>query len=131
MIYHVSNPLTALWGVTNGELMEFKDSDLAHSPQAIRKQVVNEIYQVATALNPTWPSEVVSPDALDSFVGQLIQENAKNRSSMYYDVKLHRRTEIDSLNGFVFRKAQELGIQTPVNEEVYLRIKEATTDDRS
>lgn len=112
------NPLTALWEVTNGEIMK---QDKAHE---IRQQVVSEISSIARALNPHWPHEEVSATALDVFVEQVIQDNLKNRSSMYYDVKRGRRTEVDSLNGYVVRKGKELGIATPANETLLYSINE-------
>lgn len=116
------NPLTALWEVTNGELMK-RD----RGPK-IRRQVVSEVSKVAKALHPTWSDSEnnVSEDALDAFVEQLIQENLHNRSSMYYDVKRGRRTEIDSLNGFILRHGRNLGIDTPANEELFHAIQSKT-----
>lgn len=115
------NPLTALWGATNGELLH-------RYPDAprIRRQVVSEVSNVARALNPAWDPEWVSEGALDAFVEQVIQDNLDNRSSMYYDVLKGRRTEVDSLNGYVVRKGQELGIDTPANQELLSRILEIT-----
>lgn len=116
------NPLTTLWGVTNGELMQ---SHL-DAPR-IRQQVVSEVSSVARAMNPTWPQQEqqeLSEIALDSFVEQVIQDNLHNRSSMYHDVKRGRRTEVDSINGYIVRKGKEVGIDAPANEELLLRIRE-------
>lgn len=116
------NPLTALWEVTNGELMK-QD----RGPK-LRQQVVSEVSQVAKALHPTWSESNtnISEDAIDAFVEQVIQDNLHNRSSMYYDVKSGRRTEIDSLNGFIVRHGKNLGIDTPANEELFHAIQSIT-----
>ncbi len=114
------NPLTALWGVTNGQLMKHEQGP------RIRKQVVSEVSNVARAFNPTWRQEDTSEKAMDAFVEQVIQDNIDNRSSMYRDVKRGRRTEVDSLNGYIVRKGKELGIATPANEELLLAIEEIT-----
>jgi 2-dehydropantoate 2-reductase len=114
------NPLTALWKVTNGELMQ-------HHPAAprIRQEVVSEVVKVAWALNPSWPQQELSEGAVDEFVEQLIRENPDNRSSVYHDVSRGRPTEVDSLNGFIVRKGEEFGINTRANEELLLRIRES------
>ena len=68
------NPLTALWEVTNGELMKHD-----RGPK-LRKQIVSEVSKVAQALLPTWSDSetTFSEGALDAFVEQLIQENPHN-----------------------------------------------------
>ena len=115
------NPLTALWEVTNGEL-------LRHHPEAprLRQHVVSEVSRVAQAMHPTCHSDELSEGALDDFVERVIQDNLDNRSSMYHDLKRGRQTEVDSLNGYIVRKGQEFGIDTPANEELLLRIREIT-----
>lgn len=60
---------------------------------------------------------------LDAFVEQLIQENRENRSSMYYDLQRRRRSEVESLNGYVVRKGREAGIETPANEDLLQQIE--------
>lgn len=106
------NPLTALWELTNGELMNHPRGP------TIRKQLVKEVAEIAQASNPENAMESLSESSLDIFLEQLIQENAANRSSMYHDVKNCRPTEIDNLNGFIVRRGHDLGIDTPVNEEL-------------
>lgn len=116
------NPLTALWQVTNGELMQHHED----APR-IRKQLISEISSVARAMNPTWHADAVSEVVLDSFVEQVIQDNLQNRSSMHYDVQRGRRTEVDSLNGYIVRKGEETGIDTPANQELLSRVREITS----
>lgn len=115
------NPLTALWEVTNGELMKHDQGP------KLRQQIVSEVSKVAQALHPTWCKSNVSETALDAFVEQVIQDNLHNRSSMYYDVKRGRRTEVDSLNGFIVRHGKNLGIDTPANEELFHAIQSITS----
>jgi 2-dehydropantoate 2-reductase len=44
-------------------------------------------------------------------------------SSMAQDIARGRRTEIDSLNGYVARRGAELGIATPVSEMLAAMVK--------
>ena len=57
---------------------------------------------------------------------QNISDNQKI-SSMLQDILRGRVTEIDYLNGLVADKAKELGISTPVNNEVIELVKTMET----
>jgi 2-dehydropantoate 2-reductase len=116
----VCNPLTALWEIPNGALFD------QPSFASTREQVVREVSQVGQALHPDL-KEQLSPVALDEFVEQVIQDNLKNKSSMFHDVKKQQQTEVDNLNGYVVQKGLDLGIDTPGNNDLLLRIQEITT----
>jgi 2-dehydropantoate 2-reductase len=120
----VCNPLTALWEVPNGKL--FDEPTFAST----RDQVVREVSQVGQALHPEL-GEHLAPGGLDQFVDQVIEENLQNMSSMFHDVQNGRRTEVDNLNGYIARKGRELGIDTPANNELLLRIQEITASYRN
>jgi 2-dehydropantoate 2-reductase len=47
-----------------------------------------------------------------------------NRSSMFHDLARGARTEIDALCGAVVREGEHVGVPTPVNEYLWLRIRE-------
>ncbi|TQV82416.1 2-dehydropantoate 2-reductase [Exilibacterium tricleocarpae] len=66
---------------------------------------------------PTWAFRKVAAGIL------AIDPNA--RSSMYDDLHRKRKTEIDFLNGEVVRLAQQLQLETPVNESIVALIKQA------
>ena len=44
-------------------------------------------------------------------------------SSMAQDIQRGKRTEIDSLNGYVVRRGAELGVATPVNQTLHAMMK--------
>jgi 2-dehydropantoate 2-reductase len=53
------------------------------------------------------------------------------KSSMWQDVEKGRRTEIDYINGYVERKAIELGISTPMNKALIQLVKDIEQGKRS
>lgn len=53
------------------------------------------------------------------------EKNRLLKASMLQDLEKGRRTEIDYINGYVCRKARELGINTPYNDLVVALVKEA------
>jgi 2-dehydropantoate 2-reductase len=69
-------------------------------------------------------------DGLDAAMAQ-IANGAKARGngwpSMLQDVKKHRRTEVDYLNGFVADEGRRLGVPTPYNDAVVERFGELGT----
>jgi 2-dehydropantoate 2-reductase len=48
---------------------------------------------------------------------------AETYSSTAQDMQRGKRTEIDSLNGFIARRGAELGVPTPVNQAMYALVK--------
>lgn len=54
----------------------------------------------------------------------------KLKSSSLQSLERGKPTEIDYLNGFIVRKAKELGIRTPVNEKIVEMIKEVERGKR-
>ena len=44
-------------------------------------------------------------------------------SSTAQDIRRGKRTEIDSLNGYVARRGAELGVPTPVNQVLHALVK--------
>jgi 2-dehydropantoate 2-reductase len=44
-------------------------------------------------------------------------------SSTAQDIVRGKRTEIDALNGYVFRRGRQLGIPVPVNQTLYALVK--------
>jgi 2-dehydropantoate 2-reductase len=117
----VCNPLTALWGIPNGQLLD--QSAFA----SIRGQIVEEISKVGMMLvvDPRI-QPMLTVESLDRFVEQVIQANLHNTSSMHRDVQNRRRTEVDSLNGYVVRKSHELGLAAPANEDLLGMVKDVT-----
>jgi len=97
----VANPLTALLGVRNREIVT---AELA----GLRRRVVEEVSRLAAAEGHPLPAEM--PGRVDQSLSA-----SRNRSSMLQDLERGRPTEIEHLNGFVERRSKELGLDAPAN----------------
>ncbi|MCI0464410.1 MAG: ketopantoate reductase family protein [Gemmataceae bacterium] len=84
----------------------------------LMRQVVAEAVAVARAAGVRFP-EV---DLIES-VFQLGETMPNALSSTAQDIARGKRTEIDSLNGYVARRGAELGIATPVNQTLHALVK--------
>jgi len=115
------NPLGALLGVHYGALAERVDS------RAVMDAVIEEAFAVATAesVRLPWPN---AGAYRDEFYGRLVPVTADHRSSMLQDLERGRRTEIEAINGEVWRRGAQLGIATPVNEMLTRLIRLRTVD---
>jgi 2-dehydropantoate 2-reductase len=98
------NPLTALFGIPNGVLLE--DSAL----RLILREVVSETRCIVASHGVQLSSE----QAMERVEG-VCRATAENLSSMLQDVQRGKRTEIDFINGVVVREGERLGIATPLN----------------
>jgi 2-dehydropantoate 2-reductase len=98
------NPVSALVGITNGELLQ-------HLAARIVDAAARESARVASAEGVPIPDEEAI--ALWRAMAEL---TAANRSSMLQDVRSGRPTEIDWINGEVIRRGRRHGVLTPVNE---------------
>lgn len=58
---------------------------------------------------------------------QLHRLPVPGRPSLLQDVLKGRRTEVDYLNGYIVKKAQELGVPTPMNEAIVDLMREIET----
>ncbi|MBI2183834.1 MAG: 2-dehydropantoate 2-reductase [Thaumarchaeota archaeon] len=99
------NPVSALTGVRNGDLLRFEEVML------VMKEAVSEAARVAQTVGVKLPDQ----DAFyDVFVAA--KETARNKSSMLQDLQRGKETEIDYLNGGIVMLGRKHGVPTPVNE---------------
>lgn len=105
------NALTAIHGVANGGLLE------SETLKEKMREAINEACAVAKANQIT-----IAHDPLQ-MTYDICKKTAENRSSMFQDTRNKRRTEIDAINGVVVNEGKQLGIDTPVNEELVEKIK--------
>lgn len=108
----VANPLTAILDVRNCDVIT---PDLA----PVRRAVCAEVAALAAHAGHPLPEDL--PERIDAALGA-----SSNRSSMLQDLTRGRPTEIDYLNGFVARRAEELGLAAPVNATLAALVRART-----
>ena len=108
----VINPLTALHGVTNGELLQ-------PPLQAIIENVIEEVQSVLVSADAR---EIAS--ALPAQVRAVCDSTAANHSSMRVDLEGGTQTEIDAIVGWLLSSLTPHPPATPVLRELYEAVKE-------
>lgn len=99
------NPMTALTGLKNGEILDHEESDW------ITVEAVKEGARVADAIGIKLNFE----DPVEHFK-EVSRNTGENISSMLSDTMNKRKTEIDNINGAIVKLGEEHGIDTPVNK---------------
>jgi 2-dehydropantoate 2-reductase len=107
------NPLTALYSVRNNRV--YNDPEL----RELAEQIVLEASKVAEKLN----IELTHNNPL-ALTWEICQKTGENINSMLSDVRNHRKTEIDFINGKIVEMAQMLGIEIPVNKMIYQKVRD-------
>jgi 2-dehydropantoate 2-reductase len=111
------NPLSAVLGVPNGELLLRPD---AHR---LMGELAREATAVAVALGIRLHYD--DPIAAAEFVAQ---RTAANRSSMLQDIQHHRPTEIDAICGEIVHLGEQSSVPTPVNRVMWQLVKAMEND---
>lgn len=106
------NALTATLDCTNGDLLNIPGI------RTRMKTAVSEAEAVARARG------ITIQDAPYAATVKVCEKTARNISSMLQDVRQHRRTEIDAINGAILKEGKALGIATPENQLLVNQIKE-------
>jgi len=106
------NALTALLKFRNGQLADFAET------KELVKMAVEEAVQVAAAAGIALPYE----DAVNKVLA-VAEATRENVSSMLQDIRNHRMTEIDAINGALVREGERLGVPTTVNRTLTLLIR--------
>jgi 2-dehydropantoate 2-reductase len=86
------------------------------------ENAVNEVLAVAAAARIQLPG-VETPQAGLAGALKIATQMAGAISSTGQDLMRGKRTEIDSLNGYIARRGAELGVPTPVNHALYALVK--------
>ncbi len=110
------NALSALGKVTYGEIIASADA------KQLLEGTVYEVLAVARAAGIK-PPGLEDPKAALAGAYKIAEQMSATRSSTAQDMMRGKRTEIDSLNGFVARKGRELGVPTPLNHALYTLVK--------
>jgi 2-dehydropantoate 2-reductase len=110
------NPLAALLGLRNGELLDRPEA------RALMEAAAAEVEAVAAGLGIRLPY----PDAAKRVV-QVASQTAENTSSMLQDMRRGAPTEIDAINGAVVERARRAGRTAPVNETLWRLVRAAVS----
>jgi len=110
------NAISALGRAKYGLIAESEDA------RKVVETVVNEVLAVASAARVQLPG-VETPQAGLAGALKIATQMAGAISSTGQDLMRGKRTEIDSLNGYISRRGAELGVPTPVNHALYALVK--------
>ena len=101
-----------------------KYGQIASSADAwkVVETAVYEVLRVARAAG-IHPPGLEDPKAALAGALKIATEMAEALSSTGQDLNRGKRTEIDSLNGYISRRGAELGVPTPVNHALYALVK--------
>jgi 2-dehydropantoate 2-reductase len=106
------NPLTALLGVPNGELLKRSQA------RALLQATAREAAAVAVAqgIQLPYPDPVVAAETI-------ARNTATNLSSMLQDVERGGPTEIDAICGAIVQAGEHTGVPTPINRTLWQLVK--------
>lgn len=101
-----------------------KYGQIAASPDA-RRVVEAAVYEVLTVARAAGvhPPGFEDPQVAMNGAFKIATQMAEALSSTAQDMNRGKRTEIDSLNGYISRRGAELGVPTPVNQALYTLVK--------
>jgi 2-dehydropantoate 2-reductase len=110
------NAISALGHARYGEIAQNDDA------KKLMEDVVDEVLAVAGA------ARIVLPGVHDRASGmaaamEIATQMADALSSTAQDLNRGRPTEIDALNGYIFRRGTELGVCVPVNHALFTLVK--------
>jgi 2-dehydropantoate 2-reductase len=109
------NPLTAILGVKNGELL--------NNPPAreLMNEIANEAAEVAGRCGIGLP--FANPGKAAE---EVARRTAENRSSMLQDIQRAAPTEVDAINGAVVKMGIERNVPVPTNQMAWRLVKAMT-----
>jgi 2-dehydropantoate 2-reductase len=105
------NALTAIYNCTNGELLTLSQA------KETMIGLIKEAEQVALASGITLKNDPVEAAIT------VCKSTATNISSMLQDVRMHRPTEIDAINGAISVLGCKKSIPTPLNNAIIHQVK--------
>jgi len=106
------NALTALTGLTNGQLLDYSET----------KDLMKDLVAEAVTVCDKAGIKLTYDDPL-SVVYSVSEKTGLNRSSMLQDFDRGSKTEIDFINNAIVREAEKHGIAVPVNKTVAALIR--------
>ncbi|WP_079527623.1 ketopantoate reductase family protein [Halobacillus hunanensis] len=102
------NPLAAASGAKVGQILD--DPSLRKTAAAISSEVINVAVAAGIAVEP-------EPTTSKIFSNAVYARN--HQTSMLQDRLQGKRMEVESMCGFIVRKAEELGLEVPTLQSIY------------
>ncbi len=112
MINACINPVTAITGLKNGLLIEYRET------RDLMQMILSEVLRIMKAKN----IDLLYKDPYETIIS-VCRDTADNMSSMLQDMINKRPTEIEFINGVVVKEGKRLDIPTPVNESILYLVK--------
>jgi 2-dehydropantoate 2-reductase len=107
----VINPITAINGIKNGQVLNDEYTSLIDS-------LCKEIAEVASH-----EGVILCAISLANLISNVARNTAQNHSSMFCDLKAKQPTEIDYINGYVVKCANKYMIEVPSNKGLLEQVK--------
>jgi 2-dehydropantoate 2-reductase len=110
------NAVSALGRAKYGQIAANADA------RKVVESTVHEVLAVARAAN-VHPPGLEDPRAAFAGALKVASQMSEALSSTAQDMLRGKRTEIDSLNGYISRRGAALGVPTPINHALYTLVK--------
>jgi 2-dehydropantoate 2-reductase len=110
------NAISALGRAKYGQIAASQDA------RKVVEGAVNEVLAVAAAAGIALPGVETAEAGLKGAL-KIATQMSDAISSTGQDLMRGKRTEIDSLNGYISRRGAELGVATPINHALYSLVK--------
>jgi 2-dehydropantoate 2-reductase len=110
------NAVSALGRAKYGQIAASQDA------RKLVEEIVYEVLAVARAAN-IHPPGFEDPKAALAGAYKIAEQMSEALSSTAQDMLRNKRTEIDSLNGYISRRGTQLGVPTPVSHALFTLIK--------
>ncbi|NMP30947.1 2-dehydropantoate 2-reductase [Thalassotalea sp. M1531] len=107
----VINPITAINNIQNGDVINQKY-------QPLIKEIASEVSEVAKKEN----IKLSAKDIIDTAL-KVAKSTQLNSSSMLSDILANRETEVDNINGYIAKLAQQHNLNAPVNQHLTTKVK--------
>jgi 2-dehydropantoate 2-reductase len=110
------NAISALGRAKYGQISASEDA------RQLVQETVQEVFAVAQAARVPLPG-LDTAEAAFAGAMKIASQMSGALSSTGQDLLRGKRTEIDSLNGYIARRGAQLGVPTPVNHALYTLVK--------
>jgi 2-dehydropantoate 2-reductase len=110
------NAISALGRAKYGQIAASEDA------RKLVAEIVDEVLAVARAAN-IHPPGLEDPEAALAGALKVAAQMSEALSSTAQDMLRKKRTEIESLNGYISRRGAQLGVPTPVNNALFTLVK--------